>query len=60
MMRNEEDRTRVLAGHLRIMANRIQDGEYELSERQRKMLVTLINEINLERPEPKKDDGLER
>ena len=63
-----ENRIRVLAGHLRMMANKIESGYYKISEEQRKMIVTLINEINLEEPrnknninsELKENDELER
>ena len=53
MMSENENRIRVLAGHLRMMANKIESGYYKISEEQRKMIVTLINEINLEEPRNK-------
>lgn len=59
-MREDEERIEVIAGHLKIMANRISEGDYKLSKRQKKMLVTLINEINLERPEPREENGWDR
>ncbi len=51
---------RMIVGHLKIMADRIGSQDYQLSERQIKMLTTLIREINLEQPEPKPDDEWER
>ncbi len=56
----EDARIEAIAGHLKIMAGRIREGDYKLSERQIKMLVTLINEINLERPEPREENDLDR
>ncbi len=53
MMDKKERRKDVLAWHLNAMASMIKEGNYELSDRQTQMIVTLINEINLGKPEPK-------
>ena len=45
-MSPKENRARVIANHLEIVARQIGDGSYQLTESEREMLVKLIQKVN--------------